>query len=383
MAGRCGCGSQCSCSVVAGPGVAVTGTGSATDPYVVSSAAGASLQVSDTPTVDMTLSGAGTLMSPYVVSAEVEVSAAPGNTLTVQADGLAVLCEDIQDCIGQALGDGLEYDDAANEIRAKISADGGNELVIGSDGGLWAPGGGPGGGLSSVSTTDSDCIDFSGNGTPGTPLTATPVIAAVSGNLLSCAVGGLRAVLATQACGLVGDGTPGSPLGVNVGTWAWPCDIDTHGGGVYCDSDGRLRADPPSRFYFDQQHINTSYANLAVPAGMDVAIEDRTLIVDNPDPCRDAYVILEFELDVDFNLPASGGAAASGIATDEVTFVRNSGSTAINDAHTQVTKVIDNNPVLAPGASFNGTLAVTMGRGAGGATYNRIQTFIRAFKFAL
>jgi hypothetical protein len=172
-------------------------------------------------------------------------------------------------------------------------------------------------------------------------------------------------------------------LAARVQTWPYACPVDAQAGGVYCDSTGTLRSEPPSRFYFQQDTVNTTYANLAVPTGFDNLIEDRTLVVTNPDPCRQAYVILEFELDVDFNLPASGGAAAMGIATDEMAFFRNSGSTASNDVHCQVTKVIDNNPVLAPGGSFNATLSVTMGRGAGSATYNRIQTFVRAFIFAL
>jgi hypothetical protein len=210
-----------------------------------------------------------------------------------------------------------------------------------------------------------------------------PTLDPGAANILQCTASGLRAALTVGACGLEGNGSPGSPLAVNVQAWPFPCPVDVQAGGVYCDATGNLRSDPPSRAYFQQETINTAYANIAVPAGFDVAIEDRTLVVTNPDPCRSAFVILEFELDIDFNLPAAGGAAASGIATDEVTFSRNTGTTAINDQHTQVTKVIDNNPILAPGANFNATLGVAMGRGAGGATYNRIQTFVRAFIFAL
>lgn len=379
---RCGCSNTCSCSVVAGAGVTVTGVGSTTDPYVISGAAG-SFTASDTSTVDHTLTGAGTLSDPYVLTSNVKVSpSAVGNLITILGDGLAVTCESVQDCVGQALDDGLEYDDANNQIRAKLSTDVGNSIAFGTDGGLYSTGGGGGGGLTFVSTTDTNCIDLSGNGTALQPLTAAPVVSPVAGNLLSCAAGGLRALLTVGACGLTGNGSAASPLAARVGAWPFPCSVDTFAGNVYCDSSGTLRSEPRGRTMFNQNSQNTSYANLAVPAGFDVLIESRTLLIENPDTCRSSFVLVSMELDVDFILPANAGAAA-GLYTDEMQFHSNRGGTTETDYHVQVMKVVYQTPDLPPGGSNNFGVDISMGRGAGGATYNRIQTFIRAFQWIL
>lgn len=67
---KCGCaGGSCGCLVISGNGVAVSGSGSAQDPYVISAAA-PGLQVQDSSTIDMTVSGDGTALSPYVLRAE-------------------------------------------------------------------------------------------------------------------------------------------------------------------------------------------------------------------------------------------------------------------------------------------------------------------------
>lgn len=69
---RCDCsGSTCQCLVTAGEGVAVTGSGNPNNPYVITSTAtlAGSLQVRDTPTVDMSAVGAGTPADPFVLSA--------------------------------------------------------------------------------------------------------------------------------------------------------------------------------------------------------------------------------------------------------------------------------------------------------------------------
>jgi hypothetical protein len=65
---KCGCaGGTCSCVLTGGTNVQVTGTGSSTNPYVVS-ATGTALTVVDTPTIDLTLTGEGTSSSPLVLS---------------------------------------------------------------------------------------------------------------------------------------------------------------------------------------------------------------------------------------------------------------------------------------------------------------------------
>jgi len=70
---RCGCsGSTCSCLVTAGSGVAVSGTGTEANPYVidvVGSDIAGTFAVADTSTVDMNLAGSGSTADPYVLSA--------------------------------------------------------------------------------------------------------------------------------------------------------------------------------------------------------------------------------------------------------------------------------------------------------------------------
>lgn len=380
--GRCGCtNNACACSVIAGTGATVTGTGSVSDPYVISSGGGV-FTVADTATVDHTLTGAGTVGNPYVLSSAVKISPAVGNLVTADANGLLLTCEAVQDCVGAALGNGLIYDDAGNAIRARLSTDGGNGMTFGSDGGLYSSGGGGGGGLTSVSTTDNTCLDFSGNGTPGTPLTAAPVINAAAGNLLTCTASGLRAALTVGACGLTGTGAPASPLAVNTGAWPYPCSIDTFGGVVACDATGRLRSEPRGMASFFSFTEARDYANIAVPAGFDQPGDSFATSTNNPDTCRPALGIVEREADVDFILPAGAG-AAYGHSTDETYYTRNTGTTTINDAHAQTTKVFSLGATIAPGAAQPLTLDVTLGRGSAGATYNRIQVFIRLLMISL
>lgn len=70
---RCGCsGSTCSCLITAGAGVAVSGTGTEANPYVidvVGSDISGTVRVQDTATVDMSLTGSGSTADPYVLSA--------------------------------------------------------------------------------------------------------------------------------------------------------------------------------------------------------------------------------------------------------------------------------------------------------------------------
>lgn len=67
---RCGCASEdCSCTVVGGNGITVTGSGTKTDPYTVTSNIALNLVVADTGSVDMTLTGSGTVADPTTISA--------------------------------------------------------------------------------------------------------------------------------------------------------------------------------------------------------------------------------------------------------------------------------------------------------------------------
>jgi len=68
----CGDGG-CSCRILSGDGVTVSGSGTLSNPYVVSSdfsGIAQSIQVNDTPTVNLTLRGAGTPTDPLILSAD-------------------------------------------------------------------------------------------------------------------------------------------------------------------------------------------------------------------------------------------------------------------------------------------------------------------------
>jgi len=69
---RCRCSNEtCVCVVEEGEGISVTGTGSPSSPWVISTdrVITGTLAVADTNTVDMMLQGQGTLAEPYVISA--------------------------------------------------------------------------------------------------------------------------------------------------------------------------------------------------------------------------------------------------------------------------------------------------------------------------
>ncbi|GGQ50213.1 hypothetical protein GCM10010250_22270 [Streptomyces althioticus] len=409
MANCCGA-ARCTCRVTAGPGITVEGNGSAGAPYVISGEnALTAVEAVDTPTVDTTVTGTGAADDPYVVSASVILDLAPpgGGDNLVQAGpgGLYVECADVRGCL--VAGTGIAYDPGTGEISAT------------------------GGAAEPLVTEDSTCIALTGDGTAGAPLTASPILNPAPGNALTCGPDGLLvtpgavscddvrpclsagdgiaydedtgeisarpstdagnvleigsdgglhvptpAALAT-GCGLTGDGTEDAPLAVVTGTWEYDCAAEDAGTPVVCDANGDLRGMPEHSTYFEQFTEARDYANLPVPAGFDVVADTFTWSYTNPDPCRPVMVFMEREADVDFDLPAGAGAAA-GQDTDEMNYIRNTGTTTILDYHVHGTKVYRHQVALAPGATANVSFPVTIGRGVGGATYNRIQVFLRA-----
>ncbi|WP_019548636.1 hypothetical protein [Streptomyces sulphureus] len=181
--------------------------------------------------------------------------------------------------------------------------------------------------------------------------------------------------------GLTGDGRDGAPIEANVSSWPYEgCTVDEAGGQVYVDATGQLRGEPRSLATYVQDSQNVTYDDVDVPGDYNEPIETRTLTIENPDPCREAFVVCEVEVDIDFNLPAGSG-AAGGILTDEMQYFANTGSGAANDVHGQVTKTY--NRTIPAGETLEEPLQIVMGRGTGGATYNRVQSFMRAFVFVL
>lgn len=324
---RCGCGGgSCQCFVEAGTGTTVTGTGSSTNPFVVSANA------PDCSVIRPCISagnGASYSSASGVVAAR--LSTDPGNLMEFGGDGglfVETDCPTVRACFSE--GDGIDYDPLTGEIKARPSTDPNNTLVFGGDGGLYVP--------------------------PGS-----------------------NAV--TTGCGLTGIGIVGNPVMAAVSAWPFPCDLEDNAGLVYCDSDGILRSEPRGRTAFVQNQQILNFADLAVPAPQDTQVATHDLNIVNPDPCRPAFVMIEGEVDADFDLPAGNSGAALGIATDEMSYVFNKGATAALDVHIQGTKVV--NATIPAGGAFLFSLSIRMGRGSGGATYNRVQSFLRAFVFVL
>ncbi|MGV9913388.1 hypothetical protein [Streptomyces tendae] len=251
-------------------------------------------------------------------------SGSPANPYSISAE---IGCDDVRPCL--SAGDGIDYDPGTGVIGANVSPAAGNNLALTTDG-LFVPTG---------------------------------------------------AATVTTACGLTGDGSGGAPLAVAVRAWPYPCDADTAGGVVVCDSNGTLRGEPRGQVNFFQISETRTYPDLAVPNELTVADTFQLDIV-NSDTCRPATVLVEREVDVDFVLPAGSG-AAYGHDTDQMYYMRNTGSSTITDAHTQTTKLYQALTALAPGAAAVIQLPVSMDRGSGSASYNRIQVFIRAILISL
>lgn len=182
-------------------------------------------------------------------SAQCSCVLADGTNTTTTGDGsigtpyqVHVSCEAIQDCIGQIVGQGLEYDDAGNVLRAKVSGVGGNIIVFGADGGLYAP----------ASAVSLGCgLEFGGSGQ-------------IQANVI--AFGSYTRNVANDSIG----GTLGN---VAMGGLA------TGGIGVYCEpAGGDLRVKPEKFTLTNNVSINETLGPATVP----YTTSEITLVVTNP-----------------------------------------------------------------------------------------------------
>src|SRR6188768_607134 len=155
---RCACGgTSCNCSLRAGPGITVSGTGSAANPFVVSAEPTTCTAIRACISAG---SGASFNAATGVVSAR--PSTDPGNLLSFGTDtGLYVTtdCTAVRACLTE--GDGVDYDPVAGVIAARPSTDAGNVLTMGGDGGLYVPAG--------AATVVTGC-GLTGDGSGATPL---------------------------------------------------------------------------------------------------------------------------------------------------------------------------------------------------------------------
>lgn len=253
-------------------------------------------------------------------------SGSAANPYTISTE---VACEDVRGCL--SAGPGITYDQATGVIGTQVSGQAGNNLTLGPDG-LYVPTG---------------------------------------------------AATVNVGCGLSGDGSGGAPLTLNTGAWPYPCPPESAGGVIVCDANGQLRGEPRGQINYLETAETRLYSDLTVPTGSSVVPVDAfSLDVTNPDPCRAATVIIEREVDVSFNLPAGAG-AAYGADSDEMWYLRNTGTSGMTNVHSQSTKIFRSIAALGPGSGATVTVTVEVGRGSGGATYNRIQVLIRAILISL
>lgn len=227
---KCGCsGSSCNCVVQAGTGTTVSGAGSAANPYIISATGDDTVvTVGDTNTVNNTISGDGSPGTPYNITSAVIVDPVAGNTLVAGPAGLSVPCESIQDCVGQGFGSGLIYDDAGNAFRVRLSTDGGNVLVFGTDNGIYGP----------ASPVAIGCGLANGPG--------GEIIADTSATF---------ATLTRRNCDDDSD-APGTTAITGP---------DTKGQEIYCAADGSLRTKPEKFTEVENTSINEAHASPALP----------------------------------------------------------------------------------------------------------------------
>lgn len=280
---RCGCAGSCECVLQAGPGISIGGSGDVDNPFVISSAAG-NVAATDTPTLDLEAVGAGTLPDPVSISGNVRIATDPGNALVVGGDGLLVSCAAVQACIDTTYvlgrissaitaGQGLSYTPSPDRLSARRSADAGNALVFGGDGGLFVPSGG----VAGLVVSDTNTIDLSGLGTVGSPLSGLVRSDPATPNMLTSSASGMR-VNPTLGAGLRGAGTGADPLRARIGTWPWAGSPETAGAQLGAGADGTLYGSP------GQQVLNDTFSGGALtvipPGGTSAAGYSRAFAQD-------------------------------------------------------------------------------------------------------
>lgn len=277
-------------------------------------------------------------------------------------------CDEVRQCLTGT--GGINFDQGSGVISVCISADDNNTLQLGSDGCLFG-----GTDCSAVRT----CLDDG----PGLDYNVTTGVFSVCispnpGNNLAlddndCLYVPTGSATVSTGCGVLGDGSGGSPVQANTGTWTWPCTLNlTNSTDVYCDpATGRLVGEPSHEARFRTFFQEFTYADLTVPSTPDSVIQSISATTTNPSTCRTAQVVVIQETDVYFSLPA-GAQAAWGQGGDEFGRIMNTGATGFNDYHFQDMKMFSISTALAAGAGITHNWDVTMGYGSGGATYHRV-----------
>lgn len=140
----CGCGDRCTCSVIAGTGVTVTGSGDSTDPFVVSSVEAEFSATSAGNTIDITAGGT----AGHSPNLDVNISSNPGNALTNAGNGLYVSPSDLVNAVfpvgmsielthDQALPSGFLDEDGAELLVDSYPALAAKYGATGAGDGIW------------------------------------------------------------------------------------------------------------------------------------------------------------------------------------------------------------------------------------------------------
>lgn len=181
---RCGCSSTCGCCLTAGSGISITGTGNTGNCYTIAASGTDCEAVQDCVGAAIT-AGTGATYNDAGNSISVLPSTDVGNQIVQGGDGRLFVppaafstCEQIQDCIGTAVGNGqgITYNDAADSFSVCLSADAGNAVVFGSDGCLYVPTSAAGGTVIQVTDTPTVDLTITGNGMVGTPYVISGVV---------------------------------------------------------------------------------------------------------------------------------------------------------------------------------------------------------------
>jgi hypothetical protein len=248
-----------------------------------------------------------------------------GSTANPYRVNAVVTCDQVRPCISAAPG--LTYNSTTGVMGPQISPDAGNNIVVHPNG-LFVP-------------TGSATVSV--------------------------------------GCGILGNGSAGSPVRVNSQTWPYPCLVTT-GSVVSCDpATGLLWGAPPYKNMFYGQSFNLSPAPTAVPAA-DTTIQTVNVTVTNTDTCRTARLIVARMVDVDFTLPV-GATATTMINGDHMEYRQNTGTATQTTVHNQEVKIGDGG-TLPPGGSTVFAFQVGLSRGRGGAQFTRIQADVQVWTFS-
>lgn len=259
------------------------------------------------------VTGTGTAANPYMVAAHTD-------------------CAEARACLSQ--GNGIAYTAGTGVIAARLSSTGGNAIVFGVDGGLYA-------------SPNNNTV--------------------------------------TTGPGVLGNGSVGNAVRANVASWPFATTADLNGSGIYVDSGGVLKGEPGYPTYYTESSVTRNFTapNLAVPAGAVVNVDSPfTFNITNPSATRSVMVVSDREFDAKLVLPA-GGAATVAVDGVEVYRMQNTGGSQMTGVHSWVGRRVQETASLAPGASMNLSMQPQLGGGAASSLVSQLVMSFRVLMFAI